>query len=57
MGIQTFPREFGRGSSTTPENIYRTIVDMLRCHRRVFSSDYDLPEDDALALEVQRSAP
>ncbi|MGH9235652.1 MAG: glycosyltransferase family 2 protein [Acidimicrobiales bacterium] len=47
MGIQTFPREFGRGSSTTPENIYRTIVDMLRCHRRVFSSDYELPDDRA----------
>jgi glycosyltransferase involved in cell wall biosynthesis len=47
MGIQTFPREFGRGSSTTPENIYRTIVDMLRCHRRVFSSDYELPDDQA----------
>jgi glycosyltransferase involved in cell wall biosynthesis len=45
MGIQTFPREFGRGSSTTPENIYRTIVDMVRCHRRVFSSDYELPDD------------
>jgi hypothetical protein len=47
MGIQTFPREFGRGSSTTPENIYRTIVDMVRCHRRVFSSDYELPDDQA----------
>jgi glycosyltransferase involved in cell wall biosynthesis len=45
MGIQTFPREFGRGSSTTPENIYRTILDMVRCHRRVFSSDYELPDD------------
>ena len=44
MGIQTFPREFGRGNSTTPQNIYRTIVDMLRCHRRVFSAAYELPE-------------
>ena len=40
MGIQTFPREFGRGNSTSPTNIYRTIVDMLHCHRRVFSSSY-----------------
>jgi glycosyltransferase involved in cell wall biosynthesis len=43
MGIQTFPREFGTGDATSPRNIYRTIVDMLRCHRRVFSDDYDLP--------------
>jgi glycosyltransferase involved in cell wall biosynthesis len=44
LGIQTFPREFGRGSSTSPQNIYRTIVDMIRCYRRVFSTDYELPE-------------
>jgi len=43
MGIQTFPREFGRGASTSPQNIYRTIVDMLRCHRKVFSPSYELP--------------
>jgi hypothetical protein len=43
MGIQTFPREFGRGSATSPENIYRTIVDMLHCYRRVFSRSYELP--------------
>jgi glycosyltransferase involved in cell wall biosynthesis len=55
MGIQTFPREFGRGSSTTPENIYRTIVDMVRCHRRVFSRHYELP-DEQRALEVEGSA-
>ena len=43
MGIQTFPREFGSGNATSPQNIYRTIVDMLHCHRRVFSRHYDLP--------------
>lgn len=43
VGIQTFPREFGRGSATSPANIRKTIVDMLRCHRRVFSTDYQLP--------------
>jgi glycosyltransferase involved in cell wall biosynthesis len=43
MGIQTFPREFGRGSATSPQNIYRTIVDMIHCHRRVFSRSYELP--------------
>jgi glycosyltransferase involved in cell wall biosynthesis len=46
LGIQTFPREFGRGSSTSPTNIYRTIVDMVRCYRRVFSTDYELPEGE-----------
>jgi glycosyltransferase involved in cell wall biosynthesis len=49
MGIQTFPREFGRGNATSPENIYKTIVDMVRCYRRVFSTDYELP------LEGERS--
>jgi glycosyltransferase involved in cell wall biosynthesis len=46
VGIQTFPREFGRGSSTTPQNIYRTIVDMIRCYSRVFSTDYELPQGE-----------
>lgn len=43
MGIQTFPRQFGSGASTSPENIYRTIVDVVRCYRRVFSPEYELP--------------
>jgi glycosyltransferase involved in cell wall biosynthesis len=46
LGIQTFPREFGRGSSTSPQNIYRTIVDMIRCYRRVFSTEYERPEGE-----------
>jgi glycosyltransferase involved in cell wall biosynthesis len=57
MGIQTFPREFGRGNATSPLNIYRTIVDMIRCYRRVFSTDYELPEGEpvsAVAPEVSR---
>lgn len=45
LGIQTFPREFGSGSSTSAENIYRTIVDMRRFYRRVFSQDYELPRE------------
>jgi len=45
LGIQMFPREFGSGSSTSPENIYRTIIDMTRCYRRVFSQEYDLPTE------------
>jgi glycosyltransferase involved in cell wall biosynthesis len=52
MGIQTFPREFGRGNSTTPQNIYRTIVDMVRCYRRVFSTQYELPEGDPERVAV-----
>lgn len=43
VGIQTFPREFGRGFSTTPANIRATIADMLRTRRKVFSETYQLP--------------
>jgi glycosyltransferase involved in cell wall biosynthesis len=43
VGIQTFPRQFGSGASTTPKNIWLTIVDVLRCHRRIFSVEYELP--------------
>jgi hypothetical protein len=49
VGIQTFPREFGTGSATSPKNIYRTIIDMIACHRRVFSERYGLPEGGARA--------
>jgi len=45
LGIQTFPRTFGRGSSTTPRNIVRTIRDMLRVRRQIFSDAYHLPVD------------
>lgn len=45
LGIQTFPRTFGRGSSTTPRNILRTIGDMLRVRRQIFSDEYHLPLD------------
>ena len=34
VGIQTFPRDFRRGASTTPGNIVATIVDMIQCRRR-----------------------
>lgn len=43
VGIQTFPREFGKGSSTSMRNILATIKDMLICYRTIFSEDYDLP--------------
>jgi glycosyltransferase involved in cell wall biosynthesis len=43
VGIQTFPRQFGRGASTSVRNILATIRDMRRVYRTVFSSDYDRP--------------
>jgi glycosyltransferase involved in cell wall biosynthesis len=43
VGIQTFPRSFGRGSSTSIRNVAATIADMWRIYRRVFSDTYDLP--------------
>jgi len=45
IGIQTFPREFGTGSSTSLHNIIATIQDMLRCYRTIFSRDYDRPSN------------
>lgn len=44
VGIQTFPRAFGRGEATTPRNILATMEDMWRTYHRVFSDDYDLPK-------------
>lgn len=41
VGIQTFPRDFGNGSSTSFRNIMATIRDMIRVHRRLFSSNYE----------------
>lgn len=41
VGIQTFPREFGRGSSTTFKNILATIADLRRVRQHVFSESYE----------------
>ena len=43
VGIQTFPRTFGQGSSTSVRNIVATIADMWRIYRKIFSEGYDLP--------------
>ena len=43
VGIQTFPREFGRGSSTSLANILATLRDMRLVYREVFSPGYDRP--------------
>ena len=40
VGIQTFPREFGRSTSTTPRNILATIRDMWLIYRTIFSTSY-----------------
>jgi len=47
LGIQTFPRSFGRGSSVSMRNIMLTTYDMLRVRREVFSENYQLPEGRA----------
>ncbi len=44
VGIQTFPREFGSGSATSMRNIIRTIRDMLRMRKEIFSDTYHLPD-------------
>ncbi|MFZ3231117.1 MAG: glycosyltransferase family 2 protein [Pseudobdellovibrio sp.] len=44
VGIQTFPRVFGEGSATSMKNILRSIRDMIRMRREVFSETYHLPD-------------
>ena len=44
VGIQTFPRTFGAGSSTSLKNILATLRDIWRIYRKIFSDDYDLPQ-------------
>lgn len=43
VGIQTFPREFGKGASVSTPNILATIRDMGHVYRTIFSNSYDLP--------------
>lgn len=47
LGIQTFPRTFGRGSSVSMRNIMLTIHDMLRVRREIYSENYQLPRGRA----------
>jgi glycosyltransferase involved in cell wall biosynthesis len=44
VGIQTFPRKIGSGGSTSPKNIKKTIIDMLKVYQEIFSDTYDLPD-------------
>ena len=43
VGIQTFPRELGKGESTTLKNIIATVREMIYTYRTIFSEHYDLP--------------
>ena len=43
VGIQTFPRAFGKGATVSFPNILATIRDVSRVYRKVFSDTYDLP--------------
>lgn len=45
VGIQTFPRTFGKGHSTSMRNILATISDMLKTYRTIFSDSYDMPDE------------
>jgi len=45
IGIQTFPRVFGRGESVSFTNIMKTIQDLRRVHHQIFSSTYELPSE------------
>jgi hypothetical protein len=44
VGIQTFPRSFGRGASTSWKNIVATLRDLIHVYRLVFSRHYDPPK-------------
>ncbi len=52
VGIQTFPREFGRGASVTVPNIIATIRDMFRIYRSIFSRQYDLPHTGGRSIAI-----
>jgi glycosyltransferase involved in cell wall biosynthesis len=45
VGIQTFPRTFGRSNSVSFANIMKTLCDIHRVYRQIFSSNYDLPDN------------
>jgi glycosyltransferase involved in cell wall biosynthesis len=54
LGIQTFPRTFGRGSATSVRNIMLTIRDMMRVRGEMFSDSYHLPADRPRGRERAR---
>lgn len=46
VGIQTFPKQFSTSYSTTPANILKTVKDMRRVYRQIFSRNYELPDSN-----------
>jgi glycosyltransferase involved in cell wall biosynthesis len=54
LGIQTFPRSFGRGAAVSPKNIVRTIRDMIRVRNEIFSDTYDLPAGRSRSTSIRR---
>jgi len=59
IGIQTYPRSFGKGSTTNMRSIMLTISDMFRVRRQVFSDEYQVPKHrprrspDIIRLDVK----
>ncbi len=45
MGIQTFPREIGKGSSVSMKNIMHTLKDLKKVYYDIFSQHYDMPDN------------
>ena len=45
VGIQTFPREFNKGSAVTTRNIISTMKDIRKIHKSIFSKNYDLSDN------------
>jgi glycosyltransferase involved in cell wall biosynthesis len=44
IGIQTFPRSFGKSSVLTLRNILLTINDLFKIKKEIFSDKYQLPK-------------
>jgi len=55
VGIQTFPRQFGQGASTSYKNIIATIKDMIKIYKSIFSKNYELPENRLIGITNERS--
>lgn len=47
VGIQTFPREFNKGSAVTIRNIFSTVKDIIKIYKSIFSKNYELSSNRA----------
>lgn len=43
VGIQTFPRQFGKSNSISLRNIIKTICDLVKLRQIIFSDNYENP--------------